>query len=58
MKFSPVQFAGKSPLFLMLFVATLTHGQVATNTPNTPFRHVIVVIQENRTPDNLFGSDA
>jgi phospholipase C len=58
MKFSPVQFAGKSPLFLTLFVATLTHGKVATNTPNTPFRHVIVVIQENRTPDNLFGSDA
>jgi hypothetical protein len=26
-------------------------------TLNTPIQHVIVVIQENRTPDNLFGSD-
>ena len=23
---------------------------------NTPFQHVIVIFQENRTPDNLFGS--
>jgi phospholipase C len=34
---------------------TLAYAQ---NVPNTPFQHVIVVIQENRTPDNLFGSDA
>jgi len=26
-------------------------------TNNTPIRHVIMLIQENRTPDNLFGSD-
>jgi len=25
---------------------------------NTQIQHVIIVIQENRTPDNLFGSDA
>jgi phospholipase C len=25
---------------------------------NTPIQHVIILIQENRTPDNLFGSDA
>ncbi len=24
---------------------------------NTPIQHVIIVVQENRTPDNLFGSD-
>lgn len=24
--------------------------------PATPFRHVVIVIQENRTPDNLFGA--
>lgn len=24
---------------------------------NTPLQHIIVVIQENRTPDNLFGAD-
>jgi hypothetical protein len=26
-------------------------------TTNTPFQHVIVIVQENRTPDNLFGSN-
>jgi len=34
----------------------LTQAQI--NGPNTKFQHVIIVIQENRTPDNLFGSDA
>jgi phospholipase C len=24
---------------------------------NTPIQHVIVIVQENRTPDNLFGAD-
>jgi phospholipase C len=39
---------------LLLFAlsgATLAYAQ---NTANTPIKHVIVVIQENRTPDNLF----
>jgi hypothetical protein len=41
------------PLFL--FAMVLGHAQTY---PNTPIQHVIVVIQENRTPDNLFGADA
>src|SRR5260221_439343 len=31
--------------------------KVTTPTFNTPLQHIIVVIQENRTPDNLFGAD-
>jgi phospholipase C len=41
-------------VLLAVFGATLALAQ----TPNTPFKHVIIVVQENRTPDNLFGSDA
>ncbi|MBZ5600037.1 MAG: hypothetical protein LAN83_17135 [Acidobacteriia bacterium] len=33
---------------LFLIVAALAHGQIAS------FKHVIVIFQENRTPDNLF----
>jgi hypothetical protein len=34
-------------------------GTVLANagTFNTPLQHVIVIVQENRTPDNLFGAD-
>jgi phospholipase C len=34
-------------------------GNITSAPPafNTPIQHVIIVIQENRTPDNLFGSD-
>ena len=42
---------------LLLFTvlgATLACAQ----STNTPFQHVIVLMQENRTTDNLFGSDA
>ena len=38
-------------LFIFFFLATFAVAQ-------TPFKHVIIVVQENRTPDNLFGSDA
>jgi len=38
---------------LLIFAATFAAAQ----TSNTPFQHVIIVVQENRTPDNLFGSD-
>ena len=40
--------------FLLMLGMPFAHAQ----SPNTPFQHVILVIQENRTPDNLFGSDA
>lgn len=33
--------------------AMLMHAQIF----NTPIQHVIVIVQENRTPDNLFGAD-
>ena len=38
------------------FVAALSAPALAAPTANT-FRHVVVVVQENRTPDNLFGSN-
>jgi phospholipase C len=40
-------------VLLAVFVATFAFAQFT----NTKFQHVIIVIQENRTPDNLFGSD-
>jgi len=39
-------------LFSLVLSATLAVAQA-----NTKFQHVIIVVQENRTPDNLFGSD-
>ena len=38
---------------LLTFAATFAFAQ----SNNTPFQHVIIVVQENRTPDNLFGYD-
>jgi phospholipase C len=49
-----MRFIVKS-LLLLVSAATLAFPQ----TNNIPqIQHVIVVVQENRTPDNLFGSDA
>jgi phospholipase C len=42
-------------LLVTSIAAVLAHAQ-NNNIPQV--QHVIVVIQENRTPDNLFGSDA
>jgi phospholipase C len=39
-------------LSLTLFAAVLAHAQTYSN---PPFQHVIIVVQENRTPDNLFA---
>jgi hypothetical protein len=44
--------SAKLCLFSLALSATLAVAQA-----NTPFQHVIIVVQENRTPDNLFGSD-
>ena len=33
---------------LLLFGTLLAHAQISS------FKHVIVIVQENRTPDNLF----
>lgn len=38
-------------LLLVSLAATLTYAQTLPS-----FQHVIIVFQENRTPDNLFGS--
>jgi phospholipase C len=45
---------------LFPFVLILAAGALAqsTATQNLPIQHVIVVIQENRTIDNLFANDA
>ncbi len=40
---------------LALSGVALSNAQISQ--PNTPIQHVIVIIQENRTPDNLFGGD-
>src|SRR5580700_2395246 len=46
---------------LMLMMACGGGGggstKISKPTLNTPIQHVIILIQENRTPDNLFGSD-
>jgi hypothetical protein len=36
--------------------ATTFSVTTSSSRNNTPFQHVIVIFQENRTPDNLFGS--
>jgi len=50
-----MKLAAKSLAFLIAFAATFTQSQ-SNNIPQV--QHVIVLVQENRTPDNLFGSDA
>lgn len=50
-----MRFIARILLLLVSLAVTFTYAQ----TNNIPqIQHVIVVIQENRTPDNLFGSDA
>jgi phospholipase C len=44
-------------LVAMMACAGSSQGGAHNPQPNTPIRHVIIVVQENRTPDNLFGSD-
>ncbi len=40
---------------LLAFFAVFAMGSAAAKP--LPFKHIIVVVQENRTPDNLFGSN-
>jgi len=52
-----MKLAARSLLLFTALGATIASAQ--TQTHNIPqIQHVIVVVQENRTPDNLFGSDA
>ncbi len=39
------------PVLFVLLAAVLCHAQLPT------FQHIILVVQENRTPDNLFGGN-
>ncbi len=43
-----MKYAWKSLVFLGVFAAAFAQGQISR------FEHVIIVFQENRTPDNLF----
>ncbi len=52
---STVRAVALLTLSFTLFGAVLAHAQTYTN---PYFEHVIIVIQENRTPDNLFGAYA
>ena len=44
-------------IFLGLLIVLLLYATISSAAPPT-FKHVIVVIQENRTPDNLFGGNS
>lgn len=44
-------------LFCVLMGSVMAAGQTPAVTPNTPIQHVIIIIQENRTPANLFFAD-
>ena len=46
----------KSPTLLLL--ALLSAISVQAQPYNLPLQHIIVIVQENRTPTNLFGNDA
>jgi phospholipase C len=43
-----------SPGILLLLAASLPTPAAHAQYQNSPFKHVIVIFQENRTPDNLF----
>src|SRR5260370_40151570 len=45
-------------LVLIVLVATAAFGQRAQIPYPNPINHVIIIDQENRTIDNLFGSNA
>lgn len=44
-------------LLSVLALGLLGAALANAGTLNTPLQHVIVIVQENRTPDNLFGAD-
>lgn len=47
-----MKFPARALCSVLLFAATAA----AQTTYNTPLQHVIMIIQENRTVDNVFGS--
>ncbi|HEY6769702.1 MAG TPA: hypothetical protein VI386_33590 [Candidatus Sulfotelmatobacter sp.] len=51
-----MKFAAKALLIFAAISAITAYGQDPTN-PQGKITNVIVIIQENRTVDNLFGSN-
>jgi len=49
-----MKFAAKSLLLLTALTTTFAYSQTI---PAGTFKHIIIVVQENRTPDNLFGGN-
>lgn len=47
-----MKFSAGSLMFLISLTATLAYTQTI---PAGAFKHIIIVVMENRTPDNLFG---
>jgi phospholipase C len=46
-----MKLAVRSLILLAVLGSALAHAQNPI-----PFQHIVIVFQENRTPDNLFGS--
>ena len=42
---------------LLLSCAMVMHGAAAAPQGAPAFKHIVIIVQENRTPDNLFGSN-
>jgi len=53
MKLAAKKSSTRLLLFLFFFDAVLAPAQTI---PAGTFKHIIIIVQENRTPDNLFGS--
>ncbi len=45
------------PKFTLMLCALVLPTAAQAAGPPAPFRHIIIIVQENRTPDNLFGSN-
>jgi phospholipase C len=41
---------------LLLLIAPAATFALAQTIPAGTFKHIIIIVQENRTPDNLFGA--
>jgi hypothetical protein len=48
-----MRFIARTLMFSVSLAATFAHAQTI---PAGTFKHIIIVVQENRTPDNIFGS--
>jgi len=48
-------YAAVSAALFVVFIANLQLAHSQTYTPPPHFSHIVIVIQENRTPDDLFG---